>query len=360
LITPDMVRGKKIVAISGSGRGDFVGERAKQLSEHLKATGRNDVLIIGAAAGGAEDAAKLTQGLDNVVILPSMPRKKFVDVLRGSDLHYGSSGASSFAESMMSGNRFVLPRSWSEMEDQVAKPLRQQHGLHPLEGSWSKKWLDKVNAGQLQHAQNRGVPLIDPTRPEELLKILDDPSHSHAAMGRAQRYMRELDLAQPRFKEMMKDFLGRAESAHKAKAIMTIASSLPFIAAGGYGLYKYVRSGEKMKKSAAKEEKKPDPIGTASSGAGIAGLAAAPMIADFSPEARLGKDTIKYMRQGAEYPSIVQQVGNVLKSNRNKAALISALLGTGALGYGMLRKPERTKTAAFLIRSAMYNESVRR
>jgi len=84
------------------------------------------------------------------------------------------------------------------------------------------------------------------------------------------------------------------------------------------------------------------------------------MIADFSPEARLGKDTIKYMRQGAEYPSIVQQVGNVLKSNRNKAALISALLGTGALGYGMLRKPERTKTAAFLIRSAMYNESVRR
>ena len=252
-----LIEGKKIIAVSGSGRGDLVGERARQVAEHLKATGRNDVVVLALGAGGHQEAQELTAGLDNVINLPKLPQKEFVNVLRGADLHYGSSGASSFAESMGSGNKFVLPESWGQFESEVANPMRQRLGKPIIEGNASKAWLDRVNAGTLQYAKEHGVPRINPHTPQQIVDLLDKPDVGKAAIGNTQNYLRNTDLSQLRFKQYMKDFLTRAQRTQRMKGVATAAAGVPLAYLGVRSLLRHMHKQKRDVKAASYNAIKP-------------------------------------------------------------------------------------------------------
>lgn len=359
------IRGKKIIAISGSGRGDFVGERARQIAEHLKATGRNDVVVLAAAAGGYNDAKAMTQGLDNVIVLPKLKRPNFVGTLRGADLHYGSSGGSSFAESMVSGNKFVLPESWKKLQEEMANPLRQrlraensQFNLPDISGNASKDWLDRVNAGQLQFAKSRGVPLVNPNNPADIIKALDDDALGHRSMGSAQRYLRELDLSQGRFKNLVQNVAQESERVHRYQNLGKILGSIPLLGAGAHGIYGYLKNQSRdakkkqMKKESASKKKEEDNpyIAPVAMGTGAAALAAAPLLAEFQRK-EIGPGPVRFP-QGNPSKSIPQTSfpKELIGSKRNLAALLTAALGSGLLGYGMYKNSNHQ---TYLIRSAL-------
>lgn len=105
---------KHLVTISGSGRGDYVASRARQLAEAMRASGRNDIGIVAQMAGAMNDPKQMALLKDFPEVLPigRMPRKDFVGLQRASDIHWGSAGTSSLAESMLQDTPLALPKDW--------------------------------------------------------------------------------------------------------------------------------------------------------------------------------------------------------------------------------------------------------
>jgi hypothetical protein len=131
------LHGKKIITISGSGRGDFVGQRAIELSNELEKRGIKNVKILAltAAAGENAELRKALQAIPHVIpIHGKLDNKTFVGLQRIADVHMGSTGTSSLTESMMqSGGRNVVPPTWG-----------QQYGFYE-NGSLADRWRGWIN-----------------------------------------------------------------------------------------------------------------------------------------------------------------------------------------------------------------------
>jgi hypothetical protein len=99
-----LAEGKKFVVISGSGRGDLVSYRALLLEEALKAKGLQNKYQVIALAAGESKYSPLRQVLDarpGIITLDKLPKMEFINAQRAGALHWGSTGASSAAESLL-------------------------------------------------------------------------------------------------------------------------------------------------------------------------------------------------------------------------------------------------------------------
>lgn len=113
--------GTKYIFISGSGRGDYVATRAYELAEKLAKAGQDDVKVVALMAqsyGKTEhkmmDLLKLSPHKENIIALPRLPQRQFIDIARNSDIHLGSFGSSAFSEALGSQAVMGMPSEWGK------------------------------------------------------------------------------------------------------------------------------------------------------------------------------------------------------------------------------------------------------
>lgn len=108
---------KKLAVISGSSRGDFVAERARQLSSSRAKFGLspNEVEIIGQFGDAINDPLthKITEGHD-VVKLGRMPNKLYTGLQSIADMHSASLGASAAAEAAIMEAPISAASNWGK------------------------------------------------------------------------------------------------------------------------------------------------------------------------------------------------------------------------------------------------------
>ena len=191
-------KGKRLVTISGSGRGDYVASRARDLAQALKRHGIDDVTIAAQMAGAHSDPVMkdLLRDHPEIAMLPKMNRKDFVNLQRASDIHWGSSGTSSLAESLMQKTPLALPSDWGYREwyrngggrsinegtpaDALAKMMSEK-GVTPYHGQVPVAiW----NRGNVQYAHKQpGVAAINTG--EDLAQLLKNPTAFQALKEQA-------------------------------------------------------------------------------------------------------------------------------------------------------------------------------
>lgn len=106
--------GKELLAITGSGRGDYVATRARDLEKALRRRGMQDKFTILALTGDSvnEPMVKTLRDSDNIIQFARMPQKHYIGLPGTSYAHWGSTGASALAESMATPTRLsFLPDS---------------------------------------------------------------------------------------------------------------------------------------------------------------------------------------------------------------------------------------------------------
>jgi len=147
----------KLVTISGSGMGTYVSQRTNEAADALKSNNLNNVGVVALRATGHKDPqalADIAKTKDNVVFFDeTLNNKNFNNLQRIADINWGSSGASSFQESLLADNIYVLPDKWGAglvMHDTTNKTLagRQHNQLLKL-----KKYKDAFNVNNY-HAQD--------------------------------------------------------------------------------------------------------------------------------------------------------------------------------------------------------------
>ena len=109
----------KLIVVSGSGRGDFVASRALDLMDEIGTLRKagvigDEIKVVAQMAGSYTDPVfrQMIDSNPNVIALPYMPKAEFTNLQRVADVHWGSSGASSFAEMMMQDTVQALPERW--------------------------------------------------------------------------------------------------------------------------------------------------------------------------------------------------------------------------------------------------------
>lgn len=181
--------GKRIVTISGSGRGDYVAARARELAEALRKGGVKDVTIAAQLAGAFDDPKQmqLLKDFPEILTFGKMPLKDFVNLQRASDLHLGSSGTSSIAESLLQDKPFGVPKDWgfrrwyhggggSHITENTPADIHAKFmkmlGYDPKHGQTE---VTTWNRGNLQYAHKRpGVFAADTA--DDIIRVLKDPS----------------------------------------------------------------------------------------------------------------------------------------------------------------------------------------
>jgi hypothetical protein len=187
--------GKQVVAVSGSGRGDYVAARVGQLAEHLRREGGAVNTAILALTGSSERAPLVRAALDrlppearqNLHVFGWVPHKDYVSMLRGPSeggapfAHFGSSGASQFVESLLGGGKTMLPSDIAELEQQSNRYLSSlTAGMTPKEirrlRDLNSIWVPTTHRGALKEWARRGLALGN--RPEDIMRLLRDPQAS--------------------------------------------------------------------------------------------------------------------------------------------------------------------------------------
>jgi len=166
---------RKLITISGSGRGDAVAARALRLQKMLHKAGLADKFdIMALMAGGAREKPYMEAlrgaGIQSTGFLPS----ELFNRLQGSSLvNWGSTGMSSAAENLMHKNIQAIPTSWSKGVHAPFKldaVLRRKLGLE--EPNYRPR-LDSWNAGNRQYMlKQKGVVGIQSAA--DMIRLLKD------------------------------------------------------------------------------------------------------------------------------------------------------------------------------------------
>jgi len=183
-------KGKKIITISGSGRGDFVAERALERSKALQEAGRDDVKII-ALTGGNGKNPKIQQALANnphiIPVIGNVDNKTFVGLQRIADEHMGSLGTSSLTENLaLPGGRITVPEAWGYDKGYFTPGSIADRWKHRF-GDWNPLDTDTWNMGNKEFAKNLpvGAVHVEAHNEKNPLKYITDDKAIAAAKAEA-------------------------------------------------------------------------------------------------------------------------------------------------------------------------------
>jgi len=159
--------GKKIVTVSGSSRGDLVAHRAAELQRVLKTSGLNDRFQVVAALANAHNHPQdlshhLLDEFPEVVRVghtKNYPGVSMNDLVHASDFHWGSTGASAHAESMLSATPTAYVTRFNDSPEGEGTFDRQLRTMESkgIDTSYFKNMrtqgynLDKWNRGVMDH-----------------------------------------------------------------------------------------------------------------------------------------------------------------------------------------------------------------
>jgi hypothetical protein len=217
---------RKLGSISGSGMGTYVSQRALETAQELdNLPNADDIGIIALRGSGAKDPRILSQiakkNKNVLVIDEKLPRDLFTKLQRVADVNWGSSGAASFNESLLSDNVFALPKKWGAKitsfdttPDSIAG--RQYENLKKYDGNVSSLnplWYhgqDTFNEGQLSLFKDiEGTAEVNSGR--DFLNLLNDDARLNTLKlksgQRAKQLRQEYFKNRSQMEAMIGDFL---------------------------------------------------------------------------------------------------------------------------------------------------------
>lgn len=171
------IKGKQLITIAGSGRGDFVGSRARDLMRAIQANPqlKDKYALVALLADGYRDQAKLLEGLPNTVGLGRVDKNLYNALQNRAHLNWGSTGASALAEGLHHNSILALPERWGtgDVSGIVGK---HRDAMREINGPFTNKaMLDEWNRGGIQYAhQQPGV--LKANSAEDIVAALLDPS----------------------------------------------------------------------------------------------------------------------------------------------------------------------------------------
>ena len=119
---------KKLLFVTGSGRGDFVGARVRALQKELRRRGLQDKVLIAAGLGSQADTNPISRAVradKSVLSFARMPQHLYVGLPGVADYTWGSSGTSAGMESEAAPGRFGLSESAHAWRDKEIKTLER-------------------------------------------------------------------------------------------------------------------------------------------------------------------------------------------------------------------------------------------
>jgi len=228
------MKNKKWIVISGSGRGDYVATRTKELSEALKKHKLDKTYGVVSLFGGSKGAQHAIADVENVTHFGRLPLKTFNKAQVAGEIHWGSTGASSHAESMLKKNIQALPTKWGDtyggntsgsIAARDAK-LMKKHNIHGLD----RAHLDEWNAGQLSFSEKqKGVLKADTA--DDIVKALKNPKQmEELTKGAIERSTQHATEFKPAHKKMLDAILH--ETKRNVRKIRGIGTGKALVGAG--------------------------------------------------------------------------------------------------------------------------------
>jgi hypothetical protein len=206
-----LTKGKKIVTVSGSSRGDLVAFRAAELQNTLRQHGLTDHIQVVAALGNAkghqlDKSEALLNDYPEVVRVGHTNRYPGVamsDLIHAADGHWNGLGASSFAESLLSPTHTFYVTRYKTSDGVFHKQIAamRQKGLDTRYLTDAAYEPDRWNEGAIEmlhrdmHGKGIGADVANGT--EELLPFLhrlaagDVPRYA----GRASKMLKDTEYA---------------------------------------------------------------------------------------------------------------------------------------------------------------------
>jgi len=159
---------KKLIFISGSGRGDYVATRVKDWQRELKRRGLQDKYVIGAALGGGATKSPMSRMLkdsDNLMLFDRLPQNLYIGLPGVADFHDASTGTSAAFEAASTPSVLGFRKNWGEFKDRESKLLGTIKRVFGI--SADKDWksehemvnLDGWNKGNRAAMLNKGGTL---------------------------------------------------------------------------------------------------------------------------------------------------------------------------------------------------------
>ncbi len=235
------MKNKSWIVVSGSGRGDYVATRSKEMAEALKKHKLDTKYGVVSLFGGSKGAQHAIADVKNVTSVGRLPLKTFNRAQTAGEIHWGSTGASSHAESMLKKNIQALPTEWGDKYQGIAKgsiagrdaELMKAKNIHGLD----KAHLDEWNAGQLSFSEKqKGVLKADTA--DDIVKALKNPKQmEELAKGAIERSAHHAAKFEPTHKKMLDAILHETKrNVRKIRGIGAgkVLAGAGLIAGGAY------------------------------------------------------------------------------------------------------------------------------
>jgi hypothetical protein len=295
----DRLKGRKLIVVSGSGRGDYTGSRAARLHAAIAADPElaSQYAVVAQHANGYHGvegdilrAYKASSGGQHVPVegFGFLPKDLFNALQQTADVHWGSTGTSSLSEASAHGNILAVPGHWGyaaadrrateTLRPNTAEPISdahqrmaRQYGLgdvyykHPDLNAW--------NLGNIQYAiEQPGVVRAD--GPEHIVALLKDPvtkaRMAEEAKARSMKARTELLHGQRQIASAIAAELARNQRVHNIRTIGTGLAGL-----GLAGLSAYSAGRAMTEKTSSAEDDTSLTLAGAGLGAAAGGAAAA-------------------------------------------------------------------------------------
>lgn len=246
---------RKMLLLTGSSRGDFVAQRARELhkllAKHPEMANKVQIVNMLGSSLDSDLTRKLLHGTSSMVNVGDT-RKYFgnaqgssslFDLLNASDLHWGSTGASAFAEANLSRT----PSGFVTHYNPWREKLKSFIGKHNIRLDENDRRaldiinLDQWNAGTLREIdQAAGKGGIFPARKaSDMLRYLDAMSKGTAIADRTGEAQRYLEMARSGKADMIDKLVQhareiRAQAPGRMMRRMGLGAAM--LGAGGLGM----------------------------------------------------------------------------------------------------------------------------
>jgi hypothetical protein len=156
------IGGKRVLAITGSGRGDNVAYRALRAQQELVARGMSDKWQVVAALGDSAKYNPLAQQAVNnpdILTFDKLPQRYYIGLPGKADVHLASSGTSALMESLGTDSLLAFHKNQNAVKGRELAALGNFDHNNPQDGDFSLKnvkphtkvWGDMPNAERVMH-----------------------------------------------------------------------------------------------------------------------------------------------------------------------------------------------------------------
>jgi hypothetical protein len=171
---------KKLIFVTGSGRGDYVGSRIRELRRELRRAGLTDKYQIAGMLGKNHENNPISRSLKkdkNLLLFEKLPQDLYIGLPDIADFHDISTGTSGALEALSSKSVLGVQTNWSRLKDKEKRIFdrlkRLGVDIDPefLDEHKMVK-LDEWNSGNREFAlRQQGVKAIN--SPRQLVNILE-------------------------------------------------------------------------------------------------------------------------------------------------------------------------------------------